>query len=61
MPKLPNPAPKKPVAKRTITRKKKIEFGYDDVATRAYFLHLEGGGDQLTNWLQAERELQPLH
>lgn len=30
---------------------------HDHVATRAYFIHLESGGEALDNWLQAEREL----
>ena len=42
-------------AKRT--RKKKIVPTPDQIAERAYFLHLERGGDQLENWLTAEREL----
>ena len=29
----------------------------EDVATRAYYLHLEGGHDPVENWLRAEREL----
>ena len=29
----------------------------EHVATRAYFIHLEDGGDPLENWLRAEREL----
>jgi hypothetical protein len=30
----------------------------DEIATRAYFIHLEeGGDDQLGHWLRAEREL----
>jgi hypothetical protein len=32
---------------------------YDEISERAYFISLEkeGGGDEVTNWLQAEREL----
>ena len=30
---------------------------WEHVATRAYFIHLEDGGDPLENWLRAEREL----
>ena len=55
---------KKPAAKRTVTRRTKkveaiqpIELNWDDVATRAFFIHLETGGDPLDNWLRAEREL----
>jgi hypothetical protein len=44
--------------KRTVTRRKKQPAVTEDmVATRAYFLHLETGGDAFQNWLQAEREL----
>jgi hypothetical protein len=32
---------------------------YDAISERAYFISLEeDGGDQLTNWLRAERELE---
>jgi hypothetical protein len=54
----------KPAAKRTVTRRtKKTEATvptvliWEHVATRAYFIHLEDGGDPLENWLRAEREL----
>ncbi|MGA2929664.1 MAG: DUF2934 domain-containing protein [Solirubrobacteraceae bacterium] len=31
---------------------------YEEVAARAYFIAMEeGGGDEVTNWLRAEREL----
>jgi hypothetical protein len=57
-------ATKKPAAKRTVTRRAKkteaiqpIELNWDNVATRAYYIHLEAGGDPLENWLRAEREL----
>ena len=30
---------------------------WDHVATRAYYIHLEEGGDPTENWLRAEREL----
>jgi len=31
---------------------------HDEIATRAYFIHLdEGVGDEVGNWLRAEREL----
>ena len=44
--------------KRTVTRRKKQPAVSEDmIATRAYFLHLETGGDAFENWLQAEREL----
>ena len=53
----------KPVAKKTVKRrttKKKaetIELTWDHVATRAYYISLEEGGDATENWLRAEREL----
>ena len=49
---------RKPAAKRT-TRTKKVEVPVEHVATRAYFIHLEEGGDPQSNWLRAERELLP--
>jgi len=30
---------------------------HDDIATRAYFISLEEGGNAFDNWLRAEREL----
>jgi Protein of unknown function (DUF2934) len=53
----------KTAAKRTVTRRKKTEatepivLNWEDVATRAYYIHLEQGGDPFENWLRAEREL----
>jgi hypothetical protein len=44
--------------KRTVTRRKKHPAVSEEmIATRAYFLHLETGGDAFENWLQAERDL----
>ena len=53
------PAVRKPaVRKPAVSRKKKTAPTYEDVATRAYFIHLEGSGaGELENWLRAEREL----
>jgi heme oxygenase len=57
-------AAKKPAAaKKTVARRKKveaaqpIELSWDHVATRAYYIGLESGGDPIENWLRAEREL----
>jgi DUF2934 family protein len=57
-------APKKTAARRTVTRRttktattEPPVLTWDHVATRAYFIHLEDGGDPLENWLRAEREL----
>jgi hypothetical protein len=59
MPKLTKTTARKPAAKRA-SRKKKIEITPEDIATRAYFIHLEEGGDSHSNWLRAERELVPV-
>jgi Protein of unknown function (DUF2934) len=55
-------AAKKPATRKTATRRtaKKagpIELTWDHVATRAYYISLEEGGDANENWLRAEREL----
>ena len=57
-------AAKKPAAaQKPVTRRKKaettqpIELHWDHVATRAYYIALESGGDPIENWLRAEREL----
>lgn len=52
----------KPVAKRTVTRRKKtteetIVLTWEHVAERAYYIHLDEGGDPVENWLRAEQEL----
>ena len=51
-------------AKKTVTRraKKKTEepivLTWEHIAERAYYIHLETGGeDPVENWLRAEREL----
>jgi hypothetical protein len=58
MPKLTKTPARKPAVKRT-TRKKKAVITQEHIATRAYFIHLEEGGDPQSNWLRAERELVP--
>jgi hypothetical protein len=58
-------ATEKPAAKkRTVTRRTKkteatepIVLTWEHVATRAYYIHLEGGGNAHENWLRAEQEL----
>jgi hypothetical protein len=57
-------APRKTAAKRPVTRRttktattNPAVLTWEHVATRAYFIHLEDGGDPLENWLRAEREL----
>ena len=52
----------KPVAKRTVTRRKKkaeetVVLTWEHVAERAYYIHLDEGGDPVGNWLRAEQEL----
>jgi hypothetical protein len=53
----------KPAARKTVTRRttkktaEPIELTWDHVATRAYYISLEEGGDATDNWLRAEREL----
>ena len=45
----------------TTTRRKKAPAAtaptYGDIATRAYYIHLEQGGDAFENWIRAEREM----
>ena len=51
-------ASKRGRATRPRTRRRKP--GHEEIAERAYFIHLEeGSSDQLANWLRAERELGP--
>jgi hypothetical protein len=64
MPKKPvEAAETKPAARKRITRRKPVEptqpidLAWDHVATRAYYIGLEQGGDPVENWLRAEREL----
>ena len=45
------------VRKPSVRRKRLPAVSREDIATRAYYLHLEGGHDPLENWLRAEREL----
>lgn len=55
---------KAPAARKPALRRKRTpeithdgEVMRDHIATRAYYLHLEGGSDPHENWLRAEREL----
>jgi hypothetical protein len=51
------PAASKPASSRKPSTRRR-QPDRDEIATRAYFLHLAaGGGDQLGSWLPAEREL----
>jgi hypothetical protein len=52
----------KTATKRTATarkpRSRRRKPGQNEIAERAYFIHLdEGGHDEVANWLRAEREL----
>jgi hypothetical protein len=54
----------KPAAKKTTTTRRTTKktteptvLTWEHVATRAYYIHLEEGGDPNENWLRAEREL----
>jgi hypothetical protein len=49
---------KAPAARKPgLRRKRTVEVTHHDIATRAYYIHLEGGLDPLENWVRAEREL----
>jgi hypothetical protein len=57
-------ATKKPAAKKVTTTRRTtkkasepIVLSWEHVAERAYYIHLEEGGDPTDNWLRAEREL----
>jgi Protein of unknown function (DUF2934) len=59
-----NEKPAKPAPRRTRPAKsakprtKRRRPTHEEIATRAYFIHLEDGvHDELDNWLRAEREL----
>jgi Protein of unknown function (DUF2934) len=40
------------------TRRRTAAVGHDQIAARAYEIHLSGaGGDPVEHWLRAEREL----
>lgn len=43
--------------KATTRRKRVTTPTHDEIATRAYYLSLEGFGDPTDHWLRAEREL----
>jgi len=44
--------------KKAVEREVKAEPTQDEIAVRAYEIHESGdGGDELDNWLRAEREL----
>ena len=53
------PAVKKAPTTRRTTKKatEPIVLTWEHVAERAYYIHLEEGGDPTDSWLRAEREL----
>jgi hypothetical protein len=51
-------ARKAPARKPTTTRSRGRAVTHDDIAQRAYELHLAGGADPFHNWISAERELR---
>jgi hypothetical protein len=57
------PTPSKaPAARKPASRRKRVvatttAVSIEDIATRAYYIHLEGGHDPFENWLRAEAEL----
>jgi hypothetical protein len=52
---------KAPSTRKPAVRRKRVapitEVSHDDIATRAYYIHLEGGHNPFENWLRAEAEL----
>ena len=45
--------------KKAVQAEVKTEATHDEIAVRAYEIHESGdGGDELENWLRAERELE---
>jgi len=49
---------KAPTARKPVIRRKRAsKLTAEDIAVRAYYLHLEGGHDPFENWLRAEREV----
>jgi hypothetical protein len=54
----PKPAAKTRAATPRKTKASEpIVLTWEHVAERAYYIHLEEGGDAIENWLRAEREL----
>ena len=59
MPRATKTTTPKPTAKRATRKKEAPAPVHEHIAMRAYFIHLEEGGDPQSNWLRAERELVP--
>ena len=51
------PAAKKATPTRRAKKAEPIVLTWEHVAERAYYIHLEEGGDPTANWLRAEQEL----
>lgn len=51
------PAARKPAIRRKKAAQAVVTVSYEDIATRAYYLHLEGNNDPFENWIRAEHEL----
>ena len=51
------PAARKPAVRRKRAPAPELTVSQEDIATRAYYIHLEGGHDPFENWLRAEAEL----
>jgi hypothetical protein len=51
------PAARKPAIRRKKAAPAVVTVSYEDIATRAYYLHLEGNEDPFVNWIRAEHEL----
>ena len=52
--------PKSTTRKRVLKRAPAPVAVHDEIAVRAYFLHLQAPeSDEVGNWLRAERELTP--
>jgi hypothetical protein len=51
------PAARKPAVRRKRVPAPEITVSHEHIATRAYYIHLDGGHDPFENWLRAEAEL----
>ena len=51
------PTTRKPAIRRKRVAPATITVSYEDIARRAYYIHLAGGHDPFENWLRAEQEL----
>jgi hypothetical protein len=49
---------KRITSKKTVSAIAPTVLSWEHIAERAYYIHLEAGGEPLENWLRAERELE---